>query len=519
MSVIDKIDGDLIRKLSEGQSTESSGESSTLLGLGKGASFDKDKVNLTPGLNTVAQAFTNSYLRLNDAISAISFTKDTLEQILDLTKDLIGLADRALDESTKENQRNRLNTLYQKKVREFRDILTASLKQGVDLLDQNDVQGVLKEAGIDPKAATQLAQIFKKLAGSDQILGYEKFKISDQLINSLKTQIVGNGTFTPGFTRTGAGNGTFTAVQTVSTTGIDAWWFDAVTTGDGTYNAGVSYASGASVENIVTADVNNDGILDYINASSGDDSFNVGLGNGDGSFKLNVSYVTGDEPYSVAVADLNGDRYADIVSASYGDDSVSVAFGNGDGSFTSRRSYSAGNGASFVAIADVNSDGVADVISTSVLDSKTSLFLGNNDGTLKARLSFDGGFGGDTVQVADMNGDGLQDLVVTASAANTVEISLGNGDGSFKNRISSSVGLDLQRAAIRDINGDGKLDIATANRADDISVLISNGDGTFAAQVTYETGNAATDIAFTDIDRDGKVDLIVTTISDSSVSV
>ena len=47
-----------------------------------------------------------------------------------------------------------------------------------------------------------------------------------------------------------------------------------------------------------------------------DDSVNVLLGNGDGSFKSKVSYAGGDNSYSVTSGDLNGDGVLDLISAS-----------------------------------------------------------------------------------------------------------------------------------------------------------------------------------------------------------
>ena len=58
---------------------------------------------------------------------------------------------------------------------------------------------------------------------------------------------------------------------------------------------------------MTSGDLNGDGVLDLISASSTDDSVNVLLGNGDGSFQAKVSYAGGGSVTSlIGVLTISG---------------------------------------------------------------------------------------------------------------------------------------------------------------------------------------------------------------------
>src|SRR5205807_1036145 len=77
------------------------------------------------------------------------------------------------------------------------------------------------------------------------------------------------------------------------------------------------YAAQPSTRQVLTADVNNDGVPDLILWSEGQNSFSVMLANGDGSFQSPVahSFAPIADHYwaSMASADFNRDGNADIV--------------------------------------------------------------------------------------------------------------------------------------------------------------------------------------------------------------
>jgi len=251
--------------------------------------------------------------------------------------------------------------------------------------------------------------------------------------------------------------------------------------GDGTFQPVVTYDSGGSTTvSIAVADVNADGKPDVLLANEcgnsstcADGSVGVLLGNGDGTFQKATTYDTKYDIDSVAVADVNGDGKLDLLVASSGNSRVGVLLGNGDGTFQPIVIYDSGGISSLsVAVADVNGDGKPDLLVANRCDTSgncahgsVSVLLGNGDGTFQTAVSYDpGGTGAQSVAVADVNGDGKPDLVVAIFYYNTVAVLLGNGDGTFQAATTyGSGGNSPTSVAVADLNGDGLLDVAVAN--------------------------------------------------------
>ncbi len=139
--------------------------------------------------------------------------------------------------------------------------------------------------------------------------------------------------------------------------------------GDGTFQAPVNYACGATPVSIKIADL--DGVngpdiavANYAAASS----VIVFLNNGTGAFAAGVSYPTGDAyALDLAIGDLNGDGNPDIAVANSGfagsPGSLSVLLNTGSGAFGAATLYAGLQGPTSVAIADIDGDGKNDLIS------------------------------------------------------------------------------------------------------------------------------------------------------------
>jgi Bacterial Ig-like domain (group 3)/FG-GAP-like repeat len=325
--------------------------------------------------------------------------------------------------------------------------------------------------------------------------------------------------------------------------------------GDGTFKAAMSYPSGGEdAYSVAVDDVNGDGKPDLLIANYcadseclTDGSVGVLLGNGDGTFQAAVTYSSGAyHTVSVAVGDVNGDGKPDLLVASYcasssncTDGSVGVLLGNGNGTFRAAVSYSSGGyEAQSVAVGDVNGDGKPDLLVANTIcapndcaTGSVGVLLGNGDGSFRPAVTYDsGGFSAESVAVGDVNGDGKPDLLVantcvTDGAFNCVNgsvgVLLGNGDGTFQSAVSyGSDGTGASSVAVRDVNGDGKLDLLVANACGNngnygcmigsVGVLLGNGNGTFkAAAIDASGGYEPYSVAVGDVNGDGNPDLLV----------
>jgi hypothetical protein len=268
--------------------------------------------------------------------------------------------------------------------------------------------------------------------------------------------------------------------------------------GDGTFRAAVDYPAGPIPEGVTVGDFNGDGIPDLAVANTGNQadgsapgSVSIMLGNGDGTFQAGVDYASGgDGAAAIAVADFNHDGIPDLVVANSGSlnnhgqgGNVSVMLGNGDGSFQPAVNYTAGLSPFALTVADFNGDGIVDLAIAYLLSTDVSVLLGNGDGTFRVAGGYNVGpsAGGPSSVVAkDFNGDGILDLAVSFGGG--VRVLLGNGDGTFQSSPISYLAGGAYGAHfvpsldVGDFNGDGLPDLAVANSdSRNVSILINDG--------------------------------------------
>jgi flagellin-like hook-associated protein FlgL len=133
------------------------------------------------------------------------------------------------------------------------------------------------------------------------------------------------------------------------------------------------------------------------------------------------------QSYDIVTADLNRDGLSDII---YGDSTGSsfyVNLGNGDGTFRPRIALTSATGSSArgIEIADFNGDGILDLFGTYSSSGTSDLFIGNGDGTFKAESNLGGAGVPWKPTSGDFNGDGALDVAIAAYTGNVVNVRLG----------------------------------------------------------------------------------------------
>jgi trimeric autotransporter adhesin len=283
----------------------------------------------------------------------------------------------------------------------------------------------------------------------------------------------------------------------------------------------IGLTSSGQPGDVVAADLNGDGKVDLVVASSYVDALSVFLGNGDGTFGSELLLPSISIGSAVVVADFNGDGKPDIVTVenSSTGGAIRLFLGNGDGTFTSTADspfYTGSISNTSLAVGDFNGDGKLDVVVIAEEGpSQAYVLLGNGDGTFGPAAAFGSVSQPFGVAVGDFNGDGKLDLALTDTANSAVAVLFGNGDGTFQSQVEYATNGYPYALVVADFNGDGYSDIAVANggptggNGGGTAVLLNNGNGTFAPPVNYAQGSKDYFLSTDDVNGDGKIDLIV----------
>ncbi|MGA2590178.1 MAG: Ig-like domain repeat protein [Bryobacteraceae bacterium] len=235
--------------------------------------------------------------------------------------------------------------------------------------------------------------------------------------------------------------------------------------GDGTLQTAVIYPSGgAFAASLAVGDFNGDGAADlavvnncanYDNlvcASSG--SVGVLLGNGDGTFNAPVSYASGaSQANFVTVGDFNGDGHSDLAvgfnAANGSDRVVSLLLGNGDGTFQAPARYGPGGPATMIATGDFNRDGQPDVVFSNVCPAPGSCADGGVSVLVNTAANFNL-YANSTALSASANPAGLgQATVLKATVTPSVHTGTVTGNVIFYdggNPLSTAAVADRQAA-------------------------------------------------------------------------
>jgi len=242
------------------------------------------------------------------------------------------------------------------------------------------------------------------------------------------------------------------------------------------------------VHGIATGDFNNDGWLDFVTDSWGNDQVEVLFGDNTTSFgKQRKFFNVGKRPYQrLRAADLNGDGIADIVTTNTEGNNVTVLLIDGKGGFNEAAGspFACGDNPFGIAIGDVNADGKPDL---TIINSPSSMAEGKgkdgmtvllNDGTGKFTMlkgsPFQAGQNPNRIAIGDVNGDGLNDIVTSDYEGNKIYLFIMDKNGSTLSQSAITVGNHPKGVAIADLNGDGKGDIVVCNNADNnISIIWS----------------------------------------------
>lgn len=274
--------------------------------------------------------------------------------------------------------------------------------------------------------------------------------------------------------------------------------------GDGELDTRTCYPLDGDTTEMVSGDLNDDGLQDIAVADASSNSVVVFLSNCDGELELPQFYYGGEKPTNLAIGDMNGDGELDLVTGNADGDEVHVLLNFGEGVFPQAIKHVVpGNGFS-IAVGDVDSDGNLDVVVPGV--EQISFLLNIGDGMLQNPISIGAPDGAFEAVIGDINGDGFN-VVIVNGFAGTVSVFQILDDLIFVSDPIYQPLTDFTRVNLVDIDNDGDLDIGLTFGTE-LEVMLNNGDGTFAGSPSIDTGFSVTQATFGDIDGDQLADAI-----------
>ena len=306
----------------------------------------------------------------------------------------------------------------------------------------------------------------------------------------------------------------------------------------GTFSGGADPTVGVNPQSVTLGDVDGDGDLDLLTASSLANSLNNGtvsvrLNIGAGAYSGFQQVAVGRSPYQVVLSDVDNDGDLDLLTAnssqsySGNNGTVSVRVNDGSGAFSGDQEVAVGDNPHAIALGDVDGDGDLDLLAANY-----TVYDNSNASTVSVRFNDGSGLFGGTQSVlvgprpvslvlGDVDNDGDLDLATATSVGTTASVRLNNGQGVFSGTQEVGVGFNPESVVLGDVDNDGDLDLLTANYYDytntsgnytssTASVRLNNGAGTFSGSQNVPVGQGARSIALGDVDGDGDLDLLAT---------
>jgi hypothetical protein len=322
--------------------------------------------------------------------------------------------------------------------------------------------------------------------------------------------------------------GTFGAGGTDPCTTCPAGKFSGVgaTACSDTVIPGTVSTSADGAQSVYAADLDGDGMIDVLSASNQDDKIAWYKNNGGAplwrSWTAYTISTAADGAKSVYAADLDGDGNLDVLSASSNDNRITwyknnpSTIGTGPPPTWTTQTITGASQVNAVFAADVDGDGLVDPLSASSGDNRIVWYKYSAGPPVMWTLYDITGYAqfAMSVHAADLDGDGMIDVLSASRDDDKVAWYKNEGGTPVVSwtpyTISNTTDGPVSVYAV-DVDGDGSLDVVSASGYDNKVVWHKNGGGSPLVWTTYTittTAMGVTSVYAADVDGDGRVDVL-----------
>ena len=290
-------------------------------------------------------------------------------------------------------------------------------------------------------------------------------------------------------------------------------------TSRGTFSSQRTITTGANrAQSVFAADMDRDGDMDVLSASSNDDKIAWYENIGSGDFLARTISTASDGAVSVFAADVDGDGDMDVLSASIIDDKIAWYENNGSEVFEAH-TISTGDDAPSVFAADVDGDGDIDVLSASILDDKITWYENNGSEVFTAHTISTAAEGARSVFAVDLDGDGDMDVLSASADDNKIAWYENNGREVFTAHTISTTADYARSVFAADVDGDGDMDVLSASSDDSkVAWYENNGSEDFTAHTISTAASYAASVFTADVDGDGDMDVLSASEFDNKIA-
>ena len=311
----------------------------------------------------------------------------------------------------------------------------------------------------------------------------------------------------------------------------------------------------ALAQGLVAKDVNSDGMLDLLLASSDETTVTLyrGLKESNDFPPDGIVYHEDDmigelrvhlEPGihlrnesatevltffdRMVTSDLDLDGSLDLAWVNQESGVVETFFGSSDGSLAPGPLCPTGSvfplGLKRVAAADVTGDAIPDLLLSNIASVEIPIIVGEGDRTFSTPTIFSVGHLPNDIAAANVAGDGRTDLISANVFGHSVDVFPGSDSGGFLNDWTISAPGSPISLVTADVTGDGVRDLVTANFGDAVAagtVGVFPGDSSngFATENFYQVGVGPEMVLAADVTGDGSLDILAHNTRDTNVSL